>query len=183
MTKSQTTTSTDIRKTIEATINSFLSSYEDGREQGNTSLINRDVTADCTRQLLPVSLCKTLGAPETFLMPNDMYEQLYIDDLIIGGVYNTVNEHMSIDTEARMAAVNSTSDFKFKDGALPYRIRTKHSANKIPQGFYIQLRRAGFNQCAPFDVLHLDAKTDMSLMLVGIDPVAMIPLQQGKSLA
>lgn len=71
---------------------------------------------------------------------------------------------------------------KLFSNPLPYRIRTKHSANKIPQGFYIQLRRAGFNQCAPFDVLHLDAKTDMSLMLVGIDPVAMIPLQQGKSL-
>ncbi|MBR9789741.1 MAG: ABC transporter permease [Vibrionaceae bacterium] len=65
---------------------------------------------------------------------------------------------------------------------LPYRISTKHSANKVPQGFYIQLRRAGFNQCAPFDVIHLDAKSDMNLMLVGIDPVAMIPLQQGKSL-
>ncbi|KAJ4003835.1 hypothetical protein NW752_011963 [Fusarium irregulare] len=118
MTKSQITTSTDIRKTIEATVNSFLSSYEDGREQGNTSLINRDVTADCTRQLLPVSLCKALGAPETFLMPNDLYEQLYIDDLTIGGVYNTVNKHVAIDTEARMAAVNSTSDFKFKDGEV-----------------------------------------------------------------
>ncbi|WP_192850077.1 FtsX-like permease family protein, partial [Vibrio parahaemolyticus] len=71
---------------------------------------------------------------------------------------------------------------KLFSNPLPYRIRTKHSANKIPQGFYIQLRRAGFNQCAPFDVLHLDAKTDMNLMLVGIDPVAMIPLQHGKSL-
>ncbi len=65
---------------------------------------------------------------------------------------------------------------------MPYRIRTKHSANKIPQGFYIQLRRAGFNQCAPFDILHLDTKADLSLMLVGVDPVALLPLHQGKSL-
>lgn len=71
---------------------------------------------------------------------------------------------------------------KLFSNPLPYRIRTKHSANKIPQGFYIQLRRAGFNQCAPFDVLHLDTKSDMSLMLVGVDPVALLPLQQGKSL-
>ncbi len=65
---------------------------------------------------------------------------------------------------------------------LPYRISTKHSANKVPQGFYIQLRRAGFNQCAPFDVLHLDTETGMDLMLVGIDPVTMAPLNEGKSL-
>ncbi|WP_045419845.1 ABC transporter permease [Vibrio jasicida] len=71
---------------------------------------------------------------------------------------------------------------KLFSNPLPYRIRTKHSANKIPQGFYIQLRRAGFNQCAPFDVLHLDTNTDISLMLVGVDPVALLPLQQGKSL-
>ncbi len=71
---------------------------------------------------------------------------------------------------------------KLFSNPLPYRISTKHSANKVPQGFYIQLRRAGFNQCAPFDVLHLDTKTDIDLMLVGIDPVSMIPLQQGKSL-
>ncbi|KAJ4111368.1 hypothetical protein NW768_011947 [Fusarium equiseti] len=118
MTKSQTTTSTDIRKTIEATINSFLSAYEDGREQNDTSLINRDVTADCTRQLLPASLCKALGAPELFLIPNDMYEQLYADDLTVGGVYNNVAKHLAIDTEARIAAVNSTCDFKFKDGEV-----------------------------------------------------------------
>ncbi|EDP60272.1 ABC transporter permease [Vibrio sp. AND4] len=71
---------------------------------------------------------------------------------------------------------------KLFSNPLPYRIRTKHSANKIPQGFYIQLRRAGFNQCAPFDILHLDTKTDLRLMLVGVDPVALLPLNQGKSL-
>ncbi|MCA0936070.1 ABC transporter permease [Vibrio alginolyticus] len=71
---------------------------------------------------------------------------------------------------------------KLFSNPLPYRISAKHSANKVPQGFYIQLRRAGFNQCAPFDVLHLDTKTDMDLMLVGVDPVSMIPLNQGKSL-
>ncbi|MGR5529156.1 ABC transporter permease [Vibrio alfacsensis] len=71
---------------------------------------------------------------------------------------------------------------KLFSNPLPYRIRTKHSANKIPQGFYIQLRRAGFHQCAPFDVLHLDTKNDLGLMLVGVDPVALLPLHQGKSL-
>lgn len=39
---------------------------------------------------------------------------------------------------------------KLFSNPLPYRIRPKHSANKIPQGFYIQLRREGFQQCAPF---------------------------------
>ncbi|RGP64005.1 hypothetical protein FLONG3_9704 [Fusarium longipes] len=109
---------TSLRKVIEATVNSFLSAYEDGREQNDTSIINRDVTPDCTRQLLPVSLCKALGVPEPFLMTNDLYEKLYADDLAVGGVYNTVNKHLIIDTEARSAAVNSTSDFKYNDGDI-----------------------------------------------------------------
>ncbi|CAM2967984.1 ABC transporter permease [Vibrio mytili] len=71
---------------------------------------------------------------------------------------------------------------KLFSNPLPYQIRTKHSANKIPQGFYIQLRRSGFEQCAPFDVLHLDANTDINLMLIGIDPVTMIALDEGKTL-
>ncbi|MDF2152398.1 ABC transporter permease [Vibrio sp. CAU 1672] len=85
----------------------------------------------------------------------------------------------SINQHARQSYATGEQLFS---NPLPYRIRTKHSANKIPQGFYIQLRRAGFNQCAPFDVLHLDSKYDMSLMLVGIDPVAMLPLEDGRTL-
>ncbi|MBR9790062.1 MAG: ABC transporter permease, partial [Vibrionaceae bacterium] len=91
--------------------------------------------------------------------------------LLVG--VTSINQH---------AKQSYTTGERLFSNPLPYRISTKHSANKVPQGFYIQLRRAGFNQCAPFDVIHLDAKSEMNLMLVGIDPVAMIPLQQGKSL-
>jgi hypothetical protein len=108
--------STDIRKAIEATVNSFLSAYEDGRKSNDTSIINRSVTSDCTRQLLPASLCKALGVPEIFLISNDQYEKLYADDLAVGGVYNTVSKHLVIDSDARRAAVTSTSDFKYNDG-------------------------------------------------------------------
>ncbi len=65
---------------------------------------------------------------------------------------------------------------------LPYRIRTKHSTNKIPQGFYIQLRRLGYHQCAPFDTQRLRTQNNIDLMLVGIDPVAMLPLRNGDTL-
>ncbi|WP_417877119.1 ABC transporter permease [Vibrio sp.] len=91
--------------------------------------------------------------------------------LLVG--VTSINQH---------AKQSYTTGERLFSNPLPYRISTKHSANKVPQGFYIQLRRAGFNQCAPFDVIHLDAKSEMNLMLVGIDPVAMIPLQKGKSL-
>ncbi|WP_367986610.1 ABC transporter permease [Vibrio sp. NTOU-M3] len=68
---------------------------------------------------------------------------------------------------------------KLFSNPLPYRIRSKHENNKIPQGFYIQLRRDGFNQCAPFSSLRLNNNDGHDLTLVGIDPVAMLQLQPG----
>ncbi len=65
---------------------------------------------------------------------------------------------------------------------LPYRIRPKHNINKIPQGFYIQLRREGFKECAPLETLRLHTERGRDLQLVGIDPVAMIDLKSDKTL-
>lgn len=106
----------DLRKQIETTVNSFLASYEDGRKAKDPTVINRDVTPECTRQILPASLCKVLGLPEEFLMSNDIYEKLYADDLSLGGVHNTVSKHLTIDVEARRAAVESSGDMIYNHG-------------------------------------------------------------------
>ncbi|KAG5752414.1 hypothetical protein H9Q70_004963 [Fusarium xylarioides] len=106
----------DLRKQIETTVNSFLASYEEGRKAKDPSIINRDVTSDCIRQLLPTSLCKALGLPEEFLIPNDLYEKLFADDLSLGGVHNTVSKHLTIDVEARRAAVESSGDMIYHHG-------------------------------------------------------------------
>ncbi|KAF4448051.1 hypothetical protein F53441_8482 [Fusarium austroafricanum] len=110
--------SQDLRKHIEATVDSFLSAYEDRRKANDPSVINRVVTPDCTRQLLPASLCKALGAPEEFHMPNDLYEKLFSDDLSLGGMDNLVNKHLSIDVEDRRAAVTSQGDMIYHHGEV-----------------------------------------------------------------
>ncbi|WP_341663930.1 ABC transporter permease [Vibrio sp.] len=71
---------------------------------------------------------------------------------------------------------------KLFSNPLPYRIRPKHITNKIPQGFYVQLRRDGFNQCAPFDRLRLNLSNGSELILVGLDPVTMWQFQQSLNL-
>ncbi|POF59267.1 ABC transporter permease, partial [Vibrio vulnificus] len=87
-----------------------------------------------------------------------------------------------------VTAINHHAQESYQNGEklfnnpLPYRIRPKHSANKIPQGFYIQLRRAGFQQCAPFDMHHIKTADGMGLMLIGMDPVAMLQLEKETSL-
>ncbi|KIL87590.1 hypothetical protein FAVG1_09298 [Fusarium avenaceum] len=113
-----TTDTKEIRKNIEATVDSFLCAYEDGREANDPSIINRAVTSDCTRQLLPASLCEALGVPPEFLMSNDLYEKLFADDLALGGVFNTTPRHLVIDVEVRRAAVSTTGYFKYHDGEV-----------------------------------------------------------------
>ncbi|EGA71231.1 ABC transporter transmembrane protein [Vibrio sinaloensis DSM 21326] len=85
----------------------------------------------------------------------------------------------SINNHARQSYEHGEKLFS---NPLPYRIRPKHTINKIPQGFYIQLRRDGFTQCAPFESLRVHTDKGTDLMLVGIDPVAMLKMQSGASL-
>lgn len=77
----------------------------------------------------------------------------------------------SINDHARKSYENGEKLFS---NPLPYRIRPKHVTNKIPQGFYVQLRRDGFNQCAPFESLRVRMANGTDLSLVGVDTVAML---------
>ncbi|PMK03043.1 ABC transporter permease [Vibrio sp. 10N.261.55.A7] len=71
---------------------------------------------------------------------------------------------------------------KLFSNPLPYRIRPKHVSNNVPQGLYIQLRRDGFHECVPFDQQAVKTASGAELVLVGIDPIAMLQVTQGASL-
>ncbi|MGF1694079.1 ABC transporter permease [Vibrio kyushuensis] len=87
-----------------------------------------------------------------------------------------------------VTSINHHARASYADGEklfsnpLPYRIRPKHVSNKVPQGLYIQLRRDGFNECLPFDQQVIKTAKGDDLVLVGIDPVAMLQVKQGMSL-
>ncbi|GLT16680.1 ABC transporter permease [Vibrio zhanjiangensis] len=72
-----------------------------------------------------------------------------------------------------VTSINDHAKKSYQDGEklfsspLPYRIRPKHITSKIPQGFYVQLRRDGFNQCAPFERLKLNLSDSSDLILIG----------------
>ncbi|KAJ3530483.1 hypothetical protein NM208_g9312 [Fusarium decemcellulare] len=91
----------EIRKTIEASLRHFILAYKDAAEQNDASLVNRNTTPDCTRHLLPVSLCTSLGAPADFVIDNAEYERLTAEDLLIGG-----------------ASCMTSSDMVFHDGEV-----------------------------------------------------------------
>lgn len=57
---------------------------------------------------------------------------------------------------------------------FPYRIRHQQPALKVPQAFYIDLRRAGFSQCVPMDQHRVVTEDNRDYEIVGVDPVAMM---------
>ncbi|MGF1727689.1 ABC transporter permease [Photobacterium nomapromontoriensis] len=75
--------------------------------------------------------------------------------------------------------VNQQARESYRDGEqlfsnpFPYRIRHYQPSLKVPQGFYIQLRRAGFEQCVPLDQLTLVTDDHRDIELVGVDPIAL----------
>ncbi|GJC87754.1 hypothetical protein ColLi_10592 [Colletotrichum liriopes] len=109
--------STDLRKAIEATTKSFLAAYTDSADQHDPSLINRDVTSDCTRHLLPNTMLKAFGVPTDFSIDNASYLKNLVKDLRVCSVQNSVISNLVIDTEARKAALTSTSDIVYKEGS------------------------------------------------------------------
>lgn len=77
-------------------------------------------------------------------------------------------------------AVNQEAKVSYKKGEqlfsnpYPYRIRSTVADQQLPQGFYIQLRKSGFANCAPLEMTQLISAHGRKLPIIGIDPIAML---------
>ncbi|KAF9784193.1 hypothetical protein IL306_008121 [Fusarium sp. DS 682] len=100
----------DVKTTIEATVKSYLTSFIDARTQNNPSLVNRDVTLDCTRSMLP----SPLGGG--FTMTNDAYLQVFTEGLKVGGMHKNTISDLIVDVDARKAAVTTVAELVFNNG-------------------------------------------------------------------
>ncbi|KAG5742808.1 hypothetical protein H9Q69_010045 [Fusarium xylarioides] len=100
----------DVKPAIEATVKSYLTSFIDARTQDEPSLVNRNVTADCKRSMLP----STLGGG--FIMTNDQYLHVFTEGLKTGGMHRNTISDLIIDVEARKAAVTTLAELVFNNG-------------------------------------------------------------------
>ncbi|WAO93489.1 Hypothetical protein NCS54_01103800 [Fusarium falciforme] len=108
--------STNLRERIEATARAFLSAYEEGGARNDASIINRDVTADCTRYLLPASVPQAFGLPTDFFFDTTKYQDAYAKDIKVLKFRNNIISNLVIDAEARRAAFTSIADVHATSG-------------------------------------------------------------------
>jgi hypothetical protein len=102
--------STSLRGRIEATARSFLSAFEDGGAQNDASIINRDVTEDCARYLLPKSVPLAFGLPATFFFDTTKYQEAFAKDIKVLKFRNNIISNLVIDAETRRASFTSVAE-------------------------------------------------------------------------
>ncbi|GLA07551.1 hypothetical protein AnigIFM60653_008785 [Aspergillus niger] len=108
--------SMNLRQCIEATARAFLSAYEEGSVQNDASIINRNVTADCTRYLLPSSVPHAFGLPADFFFDTAKYQEMFGKDIKVLKFTNNIMANLIIDTEARRAAFTSVAEVHANNG-------------------------------------------------------------------
>lgn len=99
-----------LRERIEATARAFLSAFEEVGVQNDVSIINRDVTADCTRHLLPASVPLAFSLPEGFFFDNTKYHETVANDNKVLKFRNNTISNLIVDTEARRASFTSIAE-------------------------------------------------------------------------
>ncbi|KAH7349152.1 hypothetical protein BKA66DRAFT_563482 [Pyrenochaeta sp. MPI-SDFR-AT-0127] len=108
--------STNLRDRIESTARAFLSAFEDGGTQNDASIINRDVTADCTRHLLPASVPEAFGLPTDFFFDTIKFQETFAKDIKVLKFKNNIIANLVIDTEARRASFTSIAEVHANNG-------------------------------------------------------------------
>lgn len=108
--------SMNLRQRMEATAGAFLSAYEEGGVQNDASIINRNVTADCTRYLLPASVPQAFGLPADFFFDTAKYQEAFAKDIKVLKFKNNIMANLIIDTEAHRAAFTSIAEVQANNG-------------------------------------------------------------------
>lgn len=94
----------------------FFSSYQAAAAQNDPSLVNRSVTPDCKRYLLPQSMLRDQGIPLDLAIDNELYRAEFAKDLPIGSVQRHDVANMVIDVVARRLAATTSADMLFTVG-------------------------------------------------------------------
>jgi hypothetical protein len=107
---------TNLRARIEVTTRAFLSAFEEGSTQQDASIINRDVTPDCTRHMLPSSILSAFSLPSDFAFDTTTFQQTFAKDIKVLKFKNNILSNLVIDTEARRAAFTSVAEVHVNGG-------------------------------------------------------------------
>ncbi|KAF4996445.1 hypothetical protein FGRMN_4502 [Fusarium graminum] len=100
----------DIKANIEMTVKSYLATFIDAKAQNDPTIVNRNTTADCVRQMLP----SILGGGAT--MNNEDYERIFTQGMEFAAMKANTPSDMVIDVDGRKAAVTAVTELEMSCG-------------------------------------------------------------------
>jgi hypothetical protein len=115
-----TPSTSSLREQIGATSRAFLASFEDGAALNDASIINRDVTENCTRLLLPESVPKAFGMPVDVTFDTAAFQSLFGNDIKVLCFKDNVISNLIVDTEARSAAFTAKAWVEVRSSGEKY---------------------------------------------------------------
>ena len=104
-----------LRETITKTLHVFLAGYIDGAK--DATRLSTVLTPSCLRTFAPLTFLNAIGAPADAALDNKTYERFYAAELPVAwGKSLDEVANVTIDVEARTAAVTTVYTMEFKDG-------------------------------------------------------------------
>ncbi|KAM0355199.1 hypothetical protein ACHAPU_001064 [Fusarium lateritium] len=100
----------DIKANIEAAVKNYLASFIDSKAQNDPTIVNRNTTAECVRQMLP----STLGGGAT--MNNEDYEKVFTQGMEFAAMKSNTPSDVVIDVDGRKAAVTAVTELETSGG-------------------------------------------------------------------
>lgn len=108
----------DLRQRIETTTRAFLSAFEEGSAQQDASVVNRDVTIDCTQHMHPASVPQAFGLPADFVFDTAPFEAAFAKDIKVLQFENNIISNLVVDVQARSTAFTSVAKERPIQGEL-----------------------------------------------------------------
>ena len=111
---------TNPREQMEITARAFLSAFEEGAAYSDASVINRDLTSDCTRHFLPASVMKAFELPTDTSFDTTAFQSMFGNDIRVLSFKDNVMSNLTIDVEARRAAFTAKADVFVRSSGKTY---------------------------------------------------------------
>lgn len=111
-----TTSSQDLRKTLQESATAFFHNYEDASRHNDANIVSRGLAANCTRKLQPNSFLQAMGYPMDSEILNSEYQSRIEKGMRVLTVSKTEIFHMIIDAEKRKVAAQTIVSGKWNDG-------------------------------------------------------------------
>ncbi|CAI9631206.1 unnamed protein product [Alternaria burnsii] len=97
-----------------------MSAFAEGAAYSDASVINRDLTSDCTRHFLPAPVMKAFRLATDTSFDTTAFQSIFGNDIRVLRFKDNVMSNLTIDMDARRAAFTAKADVFVRSSGKTY---------------------------------------------------------------